>query len=88
MKAKTRDIYRACHVKYKQGKNKEVIEGYFEAPNKQTGLTLEVNEQCDTVDAANKLAKKNCESRTGMKSRHLLACTATSTSWPVLSSVS
>lgn len=58
MKAKTRDIYRACHVKYKQGKNKEVIEGYFEAPNKQTGLTLEVNEQCDTVDAANKLARK------------------------------
>lgn len=58
MKAKTRDIYRACRVKYRQGKNKDTIEGYFEAPDKPTGLILEVNEQVDTVAAADKLAKK------------------------------
>lgn len=58
MKAKTRDTYKACHVKYKKGKDKSVIEGWFTAPDKEKGQILEVNEQVDSVEAAEKLAKK------------------------------
>lgn len=56
--AKTRDIYKACHVKYKKGKEKKVIEATFTAPNKKDGKTLEVNEQVENVAEAERLAKK------------------------------
>lgn len=56
--AKTRDIYKACHVKYKKGKKKEVIEATFTAPDKTDGKTLEVNEQVENVAEAERLAKK------------------------------
>jgi phage protein D len=58
LKAKTRDVYKACHVKYKKGKDKAVIEATFTDPNKKDGQTLEASEQCDTVAEAERLAKK------------------------------
>ena len=66
MKNKTRDIYKACHVKYQQSKTKKVIEATFTDPDKKTGKTLEVKEQVESVADAERLAKKklrekNCE---------------------------
>ena len=61
LNSKTRNIYRACHVRYKHGKSKELIEATFEAPDlkDKTYLTvLEVNEQCKTQSEAEALAKK------------------------------
>lgn len=58
IKAKTRDVYKACHVKYKKGKDKAVIEATYTDPNKKDGQTLESSEQCDTVAEAERLAKK------------------------------
>ena len=57
MTAKTRDIYKACHLKYKKGKDKEVIEATFTDPNKETGKTLEVNDQCETQTEAERIVK-------------------------------
>lgn len=56
--AKTRDVYKACHVAYKKGQDKQVIESTFTAPDKTSGKTLEVSEQCDTQAEADRLAKK------------------------------
>lgn len=58
LKAKTRDTYKACHVCYQKGKDKEKIEATFTAPDKKDGQTLEVSEQCETVAEAERLAKK------------------------------
>lgn len=58
MRAKTRDIYYKCHVKHSKGKGKEVIEAEFTAPDKTTGQVLEVSEQVDNVEEAERLAKK------------------------------
>ena len=58
LKAKTRDVYRACHVKYKKGKEKAVIEATFVDPSKKEGQTLDVSEQCETVAEAERLARK------------------------------
>lgn len=52
------NIYRACHVKYKHGKSDELIEYTFEDPNREKGMTLEVNEKVENIAEAEKLAKK------------------------------
>lgn len=56
--AVTRDIYKACHVKYVDTDKGETIEATFTDPSKGEGKTLEVNEQVATVADAEKLAKK------------------------------
>ena len=58
MRAKTRDTYWKCHVKYQKGKKKEVIEGEYTAPNKEKGRILFVREQVDNTAEAERLAKK------------------------------
>lgn len=58
MTAKTRDIYKACHVKYKEKKSDTVIESTFEDPSKTDGKTLEVNTQVKTQEEADRLARK------------------------------
>ena len=67
---KTRDIYKACHVKYQHGKKKEIIEATFNDPDKKDGKTLEVKEEVQSIAEAEQLAKKklrekNCEEWTG-----------------------
>lgn len=57
-KAKTRDTYYKCDVKYQKGKDKEVIEGSFTDPNKKKGRVLHVKEQVENKAEAEKLAKK------------------------------
>lgn len=57
-KAKTRDTYYKCDVKYQKGKKKEVIEGSFTDPNKKKGRVLHVKEQVENKAEAEKLAKK------------------------------
>ena len=58
MRAKTRDTYWKCHVKYQKGKKKEVIEGEYTAPNKEKGRILFVREQVENTAEAERLAKK------------------------------
>lgn len=70
LKSKLRDIYKACHVKYQDGKSKQKIEATFTDPQKASGKTLEVNEQAKTQGEAERLAKKrlrakNCQEVTG-----------------------
>ena len=57
-KAKTRDIYWKCKVKYQKGKEKKLIEGEFAAPDRKEGKILYVDEQVETVAEAEELAKK------------------------------
>lgn len=57
-KNKVRDIYKACHVKYQQGKTKTAIEATFTAPEKTKGKTLEIREQAENIADAERLAKK------------------------------
>lgn len=56
--AVTRDIYKACHVKYVNSDSGETIEATFTDPSKEDGKTLEVNEQVASLADAEKLAKK------------------------------
>ncbi len=56
--AVTRDIYKACHVKYTETESGDVIEATFTDETKKEGKTLEVKEQVKTVAEAEKLAKK------------------------------
>ena len=72
LKNKTRDIYKACHVKHQQSKTKAVIEATFTDPDKKDkeGKTLEIKEQVETIADAERLAKKrlrekNCNEWTG-----------------------
>lgn len=58
LRAKTRDIYYKCHVKYSKGKDKQVIETTFTAPGRTSGQTLEVSEQVANLEEAERLAKK------------------------------
>lgn len=55
-----REIYKACHVKYKHSKKSEYIEATYTAPGREDseGLTLQVNEKVETQAEAEKLAKK------------------------------
>lgn len=57
LKSSIREIYTACHVKYKESKKKATIEYTYTLPNKK-GKTLQVNEQVETIGEAEKLAKK------------------------------
>ena len=57
-KATINKVYKACHVKYKHSKKSELIEYTFEDPNKKDGMTLQVNEKVETLEEAEKLAKK------------------------------
>lgn len=52
------DVYKACHVKYKHSKKDEFIEYTFTDPKKEKGETLEINEKVESVEEAEKLAKK------------------------------
>lgn len=52
------DIYKACHVKYKHSQKDELIEYTFTDPNRKEGQTLQVNEKVDSLEEAEKLAKK------------------------------
>lgn len=56
--SKIRDVYRKCHVKYAQDKDKSVIESTFVDPNKEDGATLEIHQQVSTQAEADRLAKK------------------------------
>ena len=71
-KAKIRDVYKKCHVKYAKDKDNSVIESTFIAPDKKEkeGATLEVHQQVSSQAEADRLAKKklrekNCEEFTG-----------------------
>lgn len=57
-RATIRNIYKACHVKYQHQEKDEFIEYTFTAPGKKEGQTLEVNEKAETLEEAEKLAKK------------------------------
>lgn len=56
-RSKTRDIYKACHVKYENAKKGETIEYTFEDANKEDGQILEVHKEVADVAEAEKLAK-------------------------------
>lgn len=56
--SKIRDVYRKCHVKYAQDKDKSVIESTFTDPTKEDGATLEIHQQVSTQAEADRLAKK------------------------------
>ena len=56
--SKIRDVYKQCHVKYAQDKDKSVIESTFVDPNKEDGATLEIHQQVSTQAEADRLAKK------------------------------
>lgn len=58
MRAKTRDTYGSCRVKYQKGEKKEVIEGSFTIPGKEKGRVLFVREQVENTAEAERLAKK------------------------------
>ena len=58
MRAKTRDTYGSCQVKYQKGKKKEVIEGAYTIPGKEKGRVLFVREQVENTAEAERLAKK------------------------------
>ncbi len=62
-KSTIHEIYKACHVKYKQGQKNELIEYTYTDPNKEQGMTLEVNEKVSTVEEAEKLAKKKLRAK-------------------------
>lgn len=57
LKSSTREVYKACHVKYQQSKDKSLIEYIYTLPNK-TGKTLQINEEVKSIGEAEKLAKK------------------------------
>ena len=58
LKSSTREIYRGCHVKYQKSDDDEIVEYTFVPDEEKNGKMLEVNEEVDSVDAAEKLAKK------------------------------
>ena len=69
IRTKTRDIYKACHVKYANTKKGINIEYTFTPDESKQGKVLQVNEQVESIAEAEKLAKKklrekNCEETT------------------------
>ncbi len=52
------EIYKACHVKYQHSQQDKLIEYTFQDPNRDKGLTLEVNEKIENEAEAERLAKK------------------------------
>lgn len=57
LRSKTCDVYAGCRVKYKNAKNKELIEFTHKIPGK-SGKILQVNEEVANYSEAEKLAKK------------------------------
>lgn len=58
-RSKTREIYSACRVEYKGGKQSENINYTYLPPNRPaTGRTLVINERVNSIAAAERLAKK------------------------------
>lgn len=57
VKSSVRDIYAACHVKYRKSKKKEYIEATYRIEGKE-GKVLQVNEEVKSQAEAEKLAKK------------------------------
>lgn len=57
LKSSTREVYKACHVKYQKSDTKELIEYTYTVPGKD-GKTLQVNDEVKTIGEAEKLAKK------------------------------
>jgi phage protein D len=69
IRTKTRDIYKACRVKYANTKKGIKIEYTYTPDENKQGKVLQVNEQVESIAAAEKLAKKklrekNCEETT------------------------
>ena len=62
-KTSTKEIYRACHVKYQDPKTSELIEATFKAPDKTEGKTLEINKQVESIAEAEELAKKELRNK-------------------------
>lgn len=58
LRASTREIYRGCHVKYQKSDDDEIIEYTFVPDEEKKGKMLEVNEEVESVEAAEKLARK------------------------------
>ena len=60
IKTKTREVYKQCHVKYKNTKENTLIEYTFlpEVNKDKNGKTLEINEEVKTTAEAERLAKK------------------------------
>lgn len=56
--SKTREVYKACHVKYNNTKKGIVIEHTFTTDADKKGKTLEINEQVEDIAEAERLAKK------------------------------
>lgn len=56
-KSRTRDIYKACHVRYENAKKGQLVEFTFTDPNKTEGQTLEIHKQVADVAEAEKLAR-------------------------------
>ena len=52
------NIYKAAHVKYKHSKKNKLIEYTFTDPKREKGQTLQINEKVETLEEAEKLAKK------------------------------
>jgi hypothetical protein len=58
-RSQTREIYSACRVEYKGGKQKENISFTYVPPNRpNTGKNLVINERVSSIAAAERLAKK------------------------------
>ncbi len=58
VQSKTREVYKACHVKYSNTKTGTTIEYTFTPDEKKQGKILAVNEQVASVAEAEELAKK------------------------------
>lgn len=56
--ALTRDIYKACHVQCNDTQSGSNIEATFTDPDKTEGRTLQVKEQVESIQEAERLAKK------------------------------
>ncbi|MBQ7515316.1 MAG: hypothetical protein IJS96_03450 [Schwartzia sp.] len=57
-RATIHNIYKSCHVKYQHQQKDEFLEYTFDAPGRESGMKLEVNEKVETMEEAEKLAKK------------------------------
>ena len=69
IQSKTRNTYRACRVKYMNTRTGDNIDYTFTPDESKKGKVLQVNEQVESIAAAEKLAKKklhekNCEETT------------------------
>lgn len=58
-KSKSRDIYRACEIKYKDPSTGQTIRHIYEPPNApETGQLLKINEQVEDAEEGKVLARK------------------------------